>query len=440
MARLSSFVKRFLPRSLFGRSLMIIVTPMILVQVISTYVFYDRHWDLITRRLSGAVAGELAFVVELLAKEPSIEGDEPIFEMSRRHFWADLVYRPGDILPNEIIVPRGLLEEKLTRELKQRVKFPHRLDARSIQRHVRISVQLPNGVLDFTTTRDRLFSSTTYVFLMWMVGSSLILFAVAVVFMRNQIRPIRRLAAAADSFGKGSDAPGFKPEGAVEVRLAASAFIRMRDRIQRQISQRTEMLAGVSHDLRTPLTRMRLQLAMMPGGEDAEALRQDIAEMEQMLEGYLAFARGEGTEQAQPIDLDRLLREVTSDARRGGQRIVLRAEEPMTVVLRPNAFKRALTNLVQNACRYGKSVEVSARQLEGQVEITIDDDGPGIPPEKRAEVFKPFFRLEGSRNPMTGGVGLGLTIARDIVLGHGGELILGDAPQGGLRATVLIPV
>lgn len=440
MARLSSFVKRFLPRSLFGRSLMIIVTPMILVQVISTYVFYDRHWDLITRRLSGAVAGELAFVVELLAKEPSIEGDEPIFEMSRRHFWADLVYRPGDILPNEIIVPRGLLEEKLTRELKQRVKFPHRLDARSIQRHVRISVQLPNGVLDFTTTRDRLFSSTTYVFIMWMVGSSLILFAVAVVFMRNQIRPIRRLAAAADSFGKGSDAPGFKPEGAVEVRLAASAFIRMRDRIQRQVSQRTEMLAGVSHDLRTPLTRMRLQLAMMPGGEDAEALRQDIAEMEQMLEGYLAFARGEGTEQAQPIDLDRLLREVTSDARRGGQRIVLRAEEPMTVVLRPNAFKRALTNLVQNACRYGKSVEVSARQLEGQVEITIDDDGPGIPPEKRAEVFKPFFRLEGSRNPMTGGVGLGLTIARDIVLGHGGELILGDAPQGGLRATVLIPV
>ncbi|MEQ8252566.1 MAG: ATP-binding protein [Oceanibaculum nanhaiense] len=440
MAGLTPFIKRFLPRSLFGRSLMIIVTPMILVQVISTYVFYDRHWDLITRRLSGAVAGELAFVVELLAEEPSIEGDEPIFDMSRRHFWAELTYRPGDILPNEILVPSGLLEEKLTRELNQRLSFPHRLDARSIERHVKISVQLPNGVLDFVTTRDRLFSSTTYVFLMWMVGSSLILFAVAVVFMRNQIRPIRRLAAAADSFGKGSDAPGFKPEGAAEVRLAASAFIRMRDRIQRQISQRTEMLAGVSHDLRTPLTRMRLQLAMMAGGEDAEALRQDIAEMEQMLEGYLAFARGEGTEQAQPIDLARLLREVTNDARHSGRRIVLRAEEPLTVTLRPNAFKRALTNLVQNACRYGKSVEVAARLTHGQLEVTIDDDGPGIPPEKRADVFKPFFRLEASRNPMTGGVGLGLTIARDIVLGHGGELVLGDAPQGGLRATVLIPV
>ena len=440
MAGLTPFIKRFLPRSLFGRSLMIIVTPMILVQVISTYVFYDRHWDLITRRLSGAVAGELAFVVELLAEEPSIEGDEPIFDMSRRHFWAELTYRPGDILPNETLVPSGLLEEKLTRELNQRLSFPHRLDARSIERHVKISVQLPNGVLDFVTTRDRLFSSTTYVFLMWMVGSSLILFAVAVVFMRNQIRPIRRLAAAADSFGKGSDAPGFKPEGAAEVRLAASAFIRMRDRIQRQISQRTEMLAGVSHDLRTPLTRMRLQLAMMAGGEDAEALRQDIAEMEQMLEGYLAFARGEGTEQAQPIDLARLLREVTNDARHTGRRIVLRAEEPLTVTLRPNAFKRALTNLVQNACRYGKSVEVAARLAHGQLEVTINDDGPGIPPEKRADVFKPFFRLEASRNPMTGGVGLGLTIARDIVLGHGGELVLGDAPQGGLRATVLIPV
>ncbi len=440
MAGLTPFIKRFLPRSLFGRSLMIIVTPMILVQVISTYVFYDRHWDLITRRLSGAVAGELAFVVELLAEEASIEGDEPIFDMSRRHFWAELTYRPGDILPNETLVPSGLLEEKLTRELNQRLSFPHRLDARSIERHVKISVQLPNGVLDFVTTRDRLFSSTTYVFLMWMVGSSLILFAVAVVFMRNQIRPIRRLAAAADSVGKGSDAPGFKPEGAAEVRLAASAFIRMRDRIQRQISQRTEMLAGVSHDLRTPLTRMRLQLAMMAGGEDAEALRQDIAEMEQMLEGYLAFARGEGTEQAQPIDLARLLREVTNDARHSGRRIVLRAEEPLTVTLRPNAFKRALTNLVQNACRYGKSVEVAARLAHGQLEVTINDDGPGIPPEKRADVFKPFFRLEASRNPMTGGVGLGLTIARDIVLGHGGELVLGDAPQGGLRATVLIPV
>ncbi|MBU2090453.1 MAG: HAMP domain-containing protein, partial [Alphaproteobacteria bacterium] len=417
----------------------IIVTPMILVQLISTYVFYERHWDLITRRLSSAVAGDVGFVVEQLSREEDIDGREVIFEMAAQHFWAAVSYRPGDILPNQPSEPRGLLEEMLQRELGQRLTRPFLVDARSMPRDVHIKVQMVEGVVDFLIPRERLFSSTTYIFIMWMVGSSLILFAVAVVFMRNQIRPIRRLAAAADAFGKGSDAPGFKPEGASEVRLAASAFIRMRERIQRQISQRTEMLAGVSHDLRTPLTRMRLQLAMMGENSDSKEMRQDIAEMEQMLEGYLAFARGEGSEAQQPIDLARLLREVTNGARVTGRTLSLRTDEPLDVSVQPNAFKRALTNLVQNACRYGKTVQITAQRQDNAVQISIDDDGPGIPADRREDVFKPFFRLESSRNLKTGGVGLGLTIARDIVMGHGGELLLGDAPLGGLRAIVRIP-
>ena len=439
MSPLTRQIKRFLPRTLFGRSLIIIVTPMILVQLISTYVFYERHWDLITRRLSSAVAGDVGFVVEQLSREEDIDGREVIFEMAAQHFWAAVSYRPGDILPNQPSEPRGLLEEMLQRELGQRLTRPFLVDARSMPRDVHIKVQMVEGVVDFLIPRERLFSSTTYIFIMWMVGSSLILFAVAVVFMRNQIRPIRRLAAAADAFGKGSDAPGFKPEGASEVRLAASAFIRMRERIQRQISQRTEMLAGVSHDLRTPLTRMRLQLAMMGENSDSKEMRQDIAEMEQMLEGYLAFARGEGSEAQQPIDLARLLREVTNDARVTGRALSLRTDEPLDVSVQPNAFKRALTNLVQNACRYGKTVQIIAQRQEHAVQIIIDDDGPGIPADRREDVFKPFFRLESSRNLKTGGVGLGLTIARDIVMGHGGELLLGDAPLGGLRAIVRIP-
>ncbi|MBU0726025.1 MAG: HAMP domain-containing protein [Alphaproteobacteria bacterium] len=439
MSPLTRQIKRFLPRTLFGRSLIIIVTPMILVQLISTYVFYERHWDLITRRLSSAVAGDVGFVVEQLSREEDIDGREVIFEMAAQHFWAAVSYRPGDILPNQPSEPRGLLEEMLQRELGQRLTRPFLVDARSMPRDVHIKVQMVEGVVDFLIPRERLFSSTTYIFIMWMVGSSLILFAVAVVFMRNQIRPIRRLAAAADAFGKGSDAPGFKPEGASEVRLAASAFIRMRERIQRQISQRTEMLAGVSHDLRTPLTRMRLQLAMMGENSDSKEMRQDIAEMEQMLEGYLAFARGEGSEAQQPIDLARLLREVTNDARVTGRTLSLRTDEPLDVSVQPNAFKRALTNLVQNACRYGKTVQITAQRQDNAVQIIIDDDGPGIPADRREDVFKPFFRLESSRNLKTGGVGLGLTIARDIVMGHGGELLLGDAPLGGLRAIVRIP-
>src|SRR3990172_6390005 len=273
-----------------------------------------------------------------------------------------------------------------------------------------------------------------------MVGTSLVLFALAKVFMRNQVRPIRRLAAAADDLGKGRDVPDFKLEGAAEVRQAAAAFNLMRNRIRRQITQRTDMLAGVSHDLRTTLTRMKLQLAMLGDVPGVADLHADVAEMERMLGGYLAFARGEGAEQPAPTDLGLLLRDLVAGALRDGATIELEVEPGLVVPLRPDAVRRCLTNLIGNARRHARTVSIRAMRRGAAIEITVDDDGPGIPPDQREEVFRPFYRLDPSRNPETGGIGLGLTIARHVMRGHGGDPVLTDPPLGGLRARLRLPV
>ncbi|MBT6093776.1 MAG: HAMP domain-containing protein, partial [Rhodospirillaceae bacterium] len=295
------------------------------------------------------------------------------------------------------------------------------------------------AVLHVVATRKRLFSSTAYMFVAWMVGTSLVLFGVATIFMRNQVKPIRRLAQAADDFGKGREVGSFKPEGATEVRQAAAAFMAMRERIVRQIRQRTDMLAGVSHDLRTPLTRMRLQLAMLDPAL-AEELKADVVEMEHMLEGYLAFARGEGAEAPVPTDMSALLEHVVRQARRKGARIDLHTEGELMVPLRPTAFRRCITNILENAMRYGEHITVRAGLRDGSVDVVVDDDGPGIPTDQREDVFKPFFRIDGSRNPETGGVGLGLSIARDVVRGLGGEISLDDSALGGVRVRLRLPL
>ena len=434
-----SLIKRFLPRSLLGRSLLIIVTPLVLVQVVAALVFFESHWDKVTLRLARGLAGDIAVLATLLREDPTEAGVVRMVRIAADHMQIGAAYRPGEILTN--IQPAGSNrdERNIAQAMREFLARPYRLDTGYQEENIRIEVQMPDGVLDAVTTRKRLYSSTTYVFLMWMVGISMILFGVAVIFMRNQVKPIRRLAQATDSFGKGREAPPFKVEGAIEVRQAAAAFMAMRNRIQRQIRQRTEMLAGVSHDLRTPLTRMKLQLALIGDNDGTAELRQDVADMERMLEGYLAFARGEGTEKPSPTDLNGLLDDVVARARRGGNGIDLHCEGNITVPLRPDAFRRCMTNLIENAARYAQHVSVRAGVRGETVEIIVDDDGPGIDPDKREDVFRPFFRLDGSRNPGTGGVGLGLTIARDVARSHGGDVELADSPTGGLRARVRVP-
>lgn len=437
-ARIS--VKRYLPRGLFGRAILIIVIPLVLLQVVSGIIFYDRHWANVSRHRANALAGEIALVIAMLRDAPDAASQTAILERTSRLLDLRVRLSDGEILPNETFVPSGTLEMQLSRSLGHLVQRPVVIDSESEPKRVVILLQLPEGVLRISVNAERLISSTTKIFVLWMVGTSLVLFAVAALFMRNQVSPLRRLAAAAESFGKGRDTPLFKPSGATEVRQAAAAFMVMRDRLRRQIQQRTEMLAGVSHDLRTPLTRMKLQLAMLGDNPEIRELQEDVATMEGMIEGYLNFARGEGTEQRLPVQIGQLLESVVHEAMRNDIAVSLTVEEDVELDLAHNAFKRCLTNLIENAARYATEIAVTATRNGSVLEITVDDNGPGIPEEYREDAFRPFYRIDESRNAETGGSGLGLTIARDIVLGHGGTLTLGDSPAGGLRARIRVPI
>jgi two-component system osmolarity sensor histidine kinase EnvZ len=293
-------------------------------------------------------------------------------------------------------------------------------------------------VLSVIAARDRASATRAHIFVLWLAGATILLTAVAIIFIKNQVRAIERLAAAAEAFGKGADVP-FKPHGAREVRQAARAFLDMRERIQRHIDQRTALLASVSHDLRTPLTRLKLELALARPSKRLEAMKQDLAEMEHMIDEYLAFARGQGGEAVETVGLRALLDEVGEGARRAGAQVTLHADPGVTVEVRPNALKRALSNLVMNAAVHGERVELSARTRPAGVEVVVDDDGPGIPPERYEDAFKPFSRLDESRNQNAKGVGLGLAIARDVARGHGGDVRLERSPLGGLRAVLRLP-
>src|SRR5215470_12002528 len=422
-----SWLRQLLPRSLLGRSIMIIVTPLLLVQVLTTSVFYETHWDTVTKRLARGVAGDIATVIAMMPADPAAR--QQLFDVAQKSMLLNIAFVPGARLPDLPSTMREtLVDENLNSALAGYVQRKFLTDTRSLEAIVEIHIQLPDGVLRVEVPRRRLFSSTSYLVILWMIGSSLALFSIALLFMRSQVRPIRRLASAVEAFGKGRDSTDFRIEGASEVRQTAAAFNQMRDRVRRQIAQRTEMLAGVSHDLRTPLTRMKLALAMLGDGAETVDLKADVAEMEKMVGGYLAFARGEGREPAVEVDLREQLQEVVNAAAREGARIVLAAEDGLVLTLRPEAMRRCLTNLVSNAQRYAQSVAVAAARVDDGVEITIDDDGPGIPADKREEVFRPFYRLDPSRNPETGGIGLGLTIARDVARSHGGDLTLLESP------------
>ena len=442
---MAPFLKRNLPRSLLGRAMLIMVSPLILVQIITASIFYDRHYDHITDNLARALASEVALITEHMLREEDPERRDEILRLHESLLRFDLSFQQHETLPEDNVPRNSYLTNKMRQALRQRVTFNFSMNTEEVERDVVVYVQMLDGVLRVQIARQRLFSSSSAIFVGWMVGSSIILFAVAMVFMRNQVRPIRRLAAAAERFGKGRDTPGFKPEGATEVRQAAGAFIQMRERIKRQIRQRTEMLAGVSHDLRTPLTRMKLSLALMGDTPEVEELKSDVLEMERMIEGYLAFARGEGGEAVRATPLGKLLSDVVEQARREtlsktGKTIDLHIEEEIALPLRRNSFRRCIQNVIGNALRHGDNVAVRLSQQDNRALVTIDDDGPGVPEEQREDVFKPFFRLDSSRNPETGGTGLGLTIARDAVRGQGGELRLEDSPNGGLRVRISLPL
>jgi two-component system osmolarity sensor histidine kinase EnvZ len=428
-----------MPKSLLGRSLLMILIPLVALQAVTFQIFYGSHVDIISRRLTAAIAGEIALTTELMDRFPGQPNHDWILSRAHQRLGLEISLEPGAKLTD----PRntnilGPMDDDMRTALTQAFQSPFAMDWTSDPRSVLISIQVADGVLHVVAPRKRLYSTTIYLFVPWVVGTALLLFGVAALFMRNQVRGIRRLARAAEAFGLGRDIPSIRPEGATEVRQAAVAFNRMQDRIRRFLTQRTEMLAGVSHDLRTPLTRLRLALAMLPNDAawrgDVGEMTEDVDEMERMISGYLAFARGEGTEQAKPIDLAAMLTDVAVAARRGGANVELSVPDTLTVSLRADAVRRAITNLVDNARRHAGRVMLSAVARGRSVLVNVDDDGPGIAAERREDVFRPF------QTDSTGGTGLGLTIARDIVRAHGGDISLEDSPLGGLRARVRLPV
>jgi two-component system osmolarity sensor histidine kinase EnvZ len=430
-----------MPKGLYARSALIVVLPMIILQSVVAYVFMERHWQLVTRRLSEAVTRDIAAVIAIIETYPNDPNYDRLTEIARRDFNLSISVLPPDPLPPPAEKPFfSLLDTALSEEIVRLIGRPFWLDTVGKSDLIEIRIQLQDKVLRVFARRGQAYASNSHIFLVWMVGTSVVLLSIAILFLRNQIRPIQQLAQAAESFGKGRSVPDFRPRGAREVRKASEAFLDMRRRIERQIEQRTTMLAGVSHDLRTVLTRFRLQIAFLGSGPEIEGLEDDIAEMQAMLEAYLAFARGDGDEEAVPTDIAEMLRSIQGQAERAGFAIEQRFDGEPTVTVRPNAFKRAIGNLVGNACRYGESrVRVHARHARGYLWVSVDDDGPGIPDGERDNVFRPFYRLDTSRNQDQGGSGLGLAITRDIIRGHGGDIRLEQSALGGLRAVLRVP-
>ncbi|MCB1537567.1 MAG: ATP-binding protein [Rhodospirillales bacterium] len=434
-----------MPRGLFGRTVLIILLPVLIAQALSTYIFFDRHWTRMTERLAYAVAGEIAAVSDQIEGSPRDHGTIEILKgLMAKHLDELVTFARGEKDPN-LLTDAGTgpgLGDTLARALAAQVRRPFSVDVDMDHKNIDVVVQLKDGLLHVSMPQRRMYDSSGYIFVLWLNGLALIFFMIAIVFMRNQIRPIRRLAIAAERFGKGAHVQSFRPSGAREVRRATEAFFSMKDRITRAVQQRTAMLAGVSHDLRTPLTRMKLQLEMMPPSPDSDALRADIQDMEAMVEGYLAFMRGEGDEDARPADLVPLLERICANARRQGFAATLDAPQVLTLEIRAGALERALANIVDNARKYAHAAHMTlgADEDSGWVRLVIDDDGPGIPPERYDDVFKPFYRIESSRSQKTGGLGLGMAIAQDIILGHGGRIQLDRAPTGGLRVIIHLPL
>ena len=439
--RMGHAFNNFMPKGLYARALLIMIVPMVILQTVVAFVFMERHYNTVTRRLSAAVVQDVAGLIDVYNSYPQDKDRAQIRRIARDRLGLLVDFLPlGDLPPPGPKPFFNLLDQALSVQIGLQIRKPFWIDTVGNSNLVEIRIQLDDTVMRIFAQRNAAYVSNSQIFIYWMVGTSSILLIVAVLFLRNQIKPILRLADAAESFGKGRDAPNFRPRGAREVRRAAQAFIEMKVRIERSIEQRTAMLAGVSHDLRTILTRFKLELALIGDSPEVDGMHKDVDEMAAMLEAYLAFARGDSGEQAQPTDMTLALEELRSDAERNGHAASVLFHGLPVVTVKPASFKRCLGNLVSNAARHGDAIAITGHRDHRWLTVTVDDDGPGIPQNMREEVFKPFLRLDDARNQDEGGTGLGLAIARDIARSHGGDITLGDSPMGGLRAAVRVPV
>ena len=429
------------PKGLFGRSLLIIALPVALMQITVLWMFFNSQWEIVTTRLSEGVAGDVAVVVEQFKEDPTPEHFETLSTQALEKMGLSVALQPAETLPlglrSSIF---SVLDRTLREALGAKLSNPFWFDTTRYPAYVDIRVQTDAGLLRFLAPRDKVFSTNGHIFVFWLIAATFMQTGIAIIFIRNQVRPIQRLANAAERFGKGQDDKNFSPSGAREVRRAATAFLEMKERIARFVDQRTVMLAGVSHDLRTPLTRLKLQLALMGDVDGLGDARKDLCEMERMLDGYLAFARDDAPAKSTRVDLSALVKECVENARRTKANITIDVAPGITISGRQDALGRCINNLIENAVRYGDQVFVSLQKNTSFADIIIEDDGPGIAKSAYEDAFSPFNRLDPARNLNTDGVGLGLAIARDVARAHGGDILLGRSGHGGLRAVLHLPL
>ena len=428
--------KKIIPSSLLGRSIIIIFVPIIVLVILTSFVFYQTSWNIISKRLTQSVVADINVIIKLIHQDLKSKA----IIIAKDDFKMDVSYKQDmNLNPLSIKPARGILSKRLKQALEELDK-PFIFDLSNLDKGATILIQFDNDLLIINVNKNRLYSESAFVFLLWMIFASLILLFFSYYFMNKQLRPLRRLSIIAETFGRGLDAPELKSAGATEIRQTAKAFNQMRTRIKRFLKQRTDMLAGVSHDLRTPLTRMKLQLSLLKDEKAKSELELDIKEMTAMLDSYVSFVRTEAPEPIENISINEIIKDIFKNINQDNYKITLKEKDIIKTSGRPLQIKRAFQNIIDNSLRYSKKIKISIKSIKENCEIIIDDDGPGIPNKNYEDVFKPFFTLDPSRNKLKGESGLGLSISRDIIRSHGGDIKLDQSEFGGLKSTIILPI
>ena len=428
--------KKIIPSSLLGRSLIIVFIPIITLVTLTTLIFYQTSWNIISKRLTQSVVADINAIVKLIDQDLQVTA----IKLAKEDFKMKVELKENANI-NDIVFyeQRGILSKRLKQALSE-INIPFSYDLTNLDKGAIISLQINTDLLQITVDKDRLYSESAFVFLIWMFFASLILLFLAYFFMKGQMRPLKKLAIIAETFGRGLDAPELKGSGSLEIRQTTNAFNLMQNRIKRFLKQRTEMLAGVSHDLRTPLTRMKLQLSLMKDDNAKKELEHDINEMTAMLNSYVSFVRGETAEKIEETNINELIEIICKSNSSDNFTIKYNFEKKIKTLCRPVQIKRALQNILDNARRYADKIEIDLGEKNNELFIAISDNGPGIPEKNYEDVFKPFFTLDPSRNKLKGESGLGLTITRDIIRSHGGEIKLLRSKMNGLKILLYLPL
>ncbi len=429
-------IKKIIPSTLIGRSIIIIFVPIIIIVLLTSFVFYQTSWSIISKRLTESVAADINVLVKLINSDLT----DNAINIANEDFKMKInIISDKKLLSSKYSLNSGILSNRLNQSLSNlKKKFDY--DLSNLEEGVLIYIQIGEDILEINVDKDRLYSESAFVFLLWMIFASIILFFMSYFLMSRQLKPLKRLAIIAETFGRGLDAPDIKTAGAYEIRQTANAFNQMRTRIKRFLKQRTEMLAGVSHDLRTPLTRMKLQISLMKDEKAKSELEVDVNEMTSMLDSYVSFVKTESPEPIETITINELIGDIVKTVEKNGVELTIKEKNTIQTSGRQIQLKRAFNNIIDNSQRYAKKIEIILYTNEKDCVIEFNDDGEGIPRDKYEDVFKPFFTLDPSRNKLKGESGLGLTITRDIIRSHGGDVKLSDSNLGGLQLKVLLPL